>query len=402
VLDTSLIPLSLYVHVPWCERKCPYCDFNSHQLKEQLPEKRYIDALLADLDLDLAEHARWLEGRRLNTIFIGGGTPSLLSADAIGHLLISIRQRFACDPDLETTLEANPGSAEANKFCDYRAAGVNRLSLGVQSFNDESLQELGRIHNGANARAAIAAIRHAGFTNFNIDLMFGLPRQFLADALRDIQQAVACDPSHISHYQLTIEPNTWFHRHPPSLPDDDSIWLMQQKSGERLQDAGYEQYEVSAYSRPGQACRHNQNYWRFGDYLGIGAGAHGKITGPRNVVRTWKVKHPRQYLECATTGARVGGAEVIDSDTLILEFMLNALRLREPITVPLFTTRTGLPATTINSRLANAAATGLLDWDGRAFRATALGYRHLNALLESFVPDPKGKDQENARELRLI
>lgn len=386
-LSPASIPLSLYVHIPWCERKCPYCDFNSHTLSHPLPEHEYVDALLADLKQDLIEHASLIKERKLQSIFIGGGTPSLLTAQAVARLLDEVRRHISCPPDLEVTLEANPGSADAAKFSDYRRAGVNRLSIGVQSFNDVHLRGLGRIHTGAEALAAISAARQAGFDNINLDLMFGLPNQDIADARADIEQAIACAPQHVSCYQLTIEPNTWFHHQPPALPDDDSVCAMQSMLRARLQDSGYLHYEVSAFAHNNNRCRHNLNYWRFGDYLGIGAGAHGKLSGPAHILRTWKVKHPRRYLELAAGPDRTGGLSILDTDTITLEFMLNALRLREPVSETLFTQRTGLPIAAVAAHLARARDDGLLVWRDAAFYASDRGFRFLNELLGRFVPD---------------
>ncbi|MEW5755041.1 MAG: radical SAM family heme chaperone HemW, partial [Pseudomonadota bacterium] len=322
---TSLPPLSLYVHIPWCVRKCPYCDFNSHEGRQAIPEQRYIDALLLDLEQDLPR----IWGRKVISIFIGGGTPSLFSPEAIDRLLSGIRARLALIPEAEITLEANPGTVEAGKFAEFRAAGINRLSIGIQSFSDYSLQQLGRIHGRKEALAAAEMAHEAGFDNFNLDLMFGLPGQTLKDAGDDVATAIALEPSHLSYYQLTLEPNTYFHAKPPTLPNEDLIWAIQEQGQTALAEAGFGQYEVSAYAR-GEArrCRHNLNYWQFGDYLGIGAGAHAKITeGARqSITRYWKLKQPEAYLEAANAVAFSGGEKELARKDVGIEFMMNALR----------------------------------------------------------------------------
>ena len=298
---TAPIPLALYVHIPWCARKCPYCDFNSHEARGPVPESAYVDALLADLEQDLPR----VWGRRIESVFIGGGTPSLFSAEALDRLLAGLRARLPLRPDTEITLEANPGAVEQGKFAEFREIGINRLSIGVQSFNDEQLQRLGRIHDRRVAFAAAEAAHVAGLDNFNLDLMFGLPEQTVEQALADIANAVALQPAHLSYYQLTIEPNTRFYQSPPTLPDDETISLMQERTQAELARQGYRQYEVSAYARETRRCRHNLNYWEFGDYLGIGAGAHGKLTDPAagRIHRLWKLKQPRDYLAMAGTPA---------------------------------------------------------------------------------------------------
>jgi len=300
---TALPPLSLYIHFPWCVRKCPYCDFNSHAVRGDLPEDQYIDALLADLESDLPR----VWGRPVRSVFLGGGTPSLFSPEAIERLLAGVRARVTLVPEAEVTLEANPGTVETERFRGYRAAGVNRLSIGIQSFQPEQLQKLGRIHGRDEALAAAQAARAAGFDNFNLDLMFGLPQQTLDEALADLRTALALNPTHLSLYQLTLEPNTLFHAQPPELPDEDVLAAMQEALQAELADAGFTQYEVSAYARAGRRCRHNLNYWQFGDYLGIGAGAHAKITDADGITRLWKVKQPRNFLETAGTPAGLGG-----------------------------------------------------------------------------------------------
>ena len=374
-------PLSLYIHLPWCVRKCPYCDFNSHAPRGAIPEARYVDALLRDLDSDRA----WVQGRTVETLFIGGGTPSLFSPEALARLLDGVRTRVAVAADAEITLEANPGTAELARFRGFREAGVNRLSIGVQSFEEGKLRTLGRIHGRAEALAAAQAARAAGFENFNLDLMYGLPEQSLEQALADVDRAIALRPAHLSVYQLTLEPNTPFQRDPPVLPSEDTVEEMQQALIAALEGAGYGQYEVSAYARGGRHCRHNRNYWEFGDYLGIGAGAHGKITRGTEIVRTSKARHPTAYLAGAGT-AGVRQVTRLAPDDLACEFMLNALRLRDGFALALFSERTGLPLAHIEAPLAAARAKGLLAIDASRARATELGWRFLNDLVALFLP----------------
>jgi oxygen-independent coproporphyrinogen-3 oxidase len=389
---TALPPLALYVHFPWCVHKCPYCDFNSHALRPGpgqavrggIPETQYIDALLADLEADLPR----VWGRPVRSIFLGGGTPSLFSPEAIERLLAGVRARVPLIPEAEVTLEANPGTVETERFRGYRAAGVNRLSIGIQSFDPELLQKLGRIHGRDEALAAAQAARTAGFDNFNLDLMFGLPQQTLDEALADVRTALALQPAHLSVYQLTLEPNTLFHAQPPELPDDDAIAVMQEALQTELTDAGFVQYEVSAYAHAGRRCRHNLNYWQFGDYLGIGAGAHAKITDAEGVTRLWKVKQPRDYLETAGTPAGLGGEQRPGRDDVAFEFMLNALRLTEGVPAMLFSERTGLDLSCMQKPLTQAMARGLLDPGHEHFRPTPLGRRFLNELVALFLPEP--------------
>ncbi len=382
----TLPPLALYVHIPWCVRKCPYCDFNSHEQGDTpLPEADYVAALLRDLEQDLP--AVW--GRSVGSIFFGGGTPSLMSPEAMDTLLSGLRARLLLLPGAEITLEANPGTVDGPRLAALRAAGINRISLGVQSFDDTLLSRLGRIHDGATARAAIAAIQDAGFDNWNLDLMYGLPGQDRAGALADLETALAWKPPHLSHYQLTIEPNTLFHRRPPALPADDDIWAMHQQSRQRLAAAGYIHYETSAYARPGRQCHHNLNYWQFGDYLGIGAGAHAKISDAARgeVRRAWKIRHPRPYLIQAGTPAGLGGGSTLRPADLVLEFMMNALRLTAGVPRALFQAHTGLPPALAEPAVAAAIARGLLEDDPIHYRPTALGRRFLNELLALFLEE---------------
>ena len=379
-------PLSLYVHLPWCVRKCPYCDFNSHEARGPLPFAPYVDALLADLDFDLP--LAW--GRTVRSVFFGGGTPSLFPPEAIDRFLqgASARLRFA--PGCEITLETNPGTAEHGRFELYRAAGVNRLSFGIQSFDDGCLQRLGRIHDSADADAAVKLAQDAGFDNLNLDLMYALPQQTLAMAERDIERAFALQPAHISHYQLTLEPNTVFAARPPSgIPDDDNSWDMQEHCQSLLADRGYLQYEVSAYAQPGRQCQHNLNYWKYGDYLGIGAGAHGKLTlgAEQTVLRRWKHKHPTRYLASAGSEAALGGDERIAPERRPFEFMLNALRLVEGFSLSDFQARTGVERSAIAAPLASAVASGWLTVAGDHVQPTELGRRFTNDVVALFLSD---------------
>lgn len=377
-------PLGLYIHIPWCVRKCPYCDFNSHKVEEALPEGDYIAALLADLEGELPG----VEGRELASVFIGGGTPSLFRPDSIADLLAGVAERLPLAADAEITLEANPGTAESGKFRDFRAAGVNRLSIGVQSLNDGHLQRLGRIHDGREAiRAAEMAIT-AGFENFNLDLMFGLPEQTPEDALTDIRGALALNPAHLSFYQLTLEPNTLFHKYPPPLPGDDTLWRMQGACQALLEKDGFRQYEVSAYAREGYRCRHNLNYWRFGDYLGIGAGAHGKITDAiaGTVTRSWKIRHPQRYLAATNQSERIGACHVVNPLELPVEFLMNHLRLREGFAEPVFSERTGLSLAALEAGLAACRKAALLESSNGVIRCTDKGWNFLDNVLENFLP----------------
>lgn len=391
------IPLALYIHIPWCVRKCPYCDFNSHGLRGKLPVREYVDALLADLDDDIRDFDDAIEHRAIFSVFFGGGTPSLFTPEAIAEILDGARARIDFAGDCEITLETNPGTVEHGRFGGYLRAGVNRISFGVQSFDDEKLRMLGRIHSSAEAKAAVKLAQDAGFDNINLDLMYALPNQTLQSALHDIEHAIALSPAHISHYQLTLEPNTAFAANPPPLPDEDAAWEIQQACQARLAQAGYAQYEVSAYARDAKRCTHNLNYWRFGDYLGIGAGAHGKITeiakrkaesgkAEFKVLRRWKVKHPRAYLESAATGARISGDAQVAYEELPFEYMLNTLRLVDGVPQDEFSARTGLPLDFIAAPLRMARERGWLEEDPRMLRATELGRRFLNDVIALFMP----------------
>jgi oxygen-independent coproporphyrinogen-3 oxidase len=380
---SALPPLSLYVHLPWCLKKCPYCDFNSHEWRAggQIPEQAYLAALRADLDAALP----LIWGRRVISVFIGGGTPSLFSPDAINQLLADIRARLQLVPDAEITLEANPGTFERDRFAAFAQAGVNRLSIGVQSFNDTHLQALGRVHDARQAHHAVEeAARH--FPTFNLDLMFALPQQDMAACETDLRTALAHQPPHLSLYQLTLEPNTLFSRHPPPLPDEDLSADMQKAVAHQAEAAGLQRYEVSAYAAPGHRCRHNLNYWQFGDYLGIGAGAHSKISFAHRIVRQTRWRHPQRYMDGAMQGAAVETENDVARRDLPFEFMLNALRLREGVQAALFPERTGLPASAIAQALQAAQDRGLLICDPAVLQTTPLGFDMLNNVLERFLP----------------
>ncbi|WP_461481709.1 radical SAM family heme chaperone HemW [Porticoccus sp.] len=375
-----LPPLSLYVHIPWCVRKCPYCDFNSHAAGEALPEEAYVQALIRELDIELP----YAQGRSLASIFFGGGTPSLFSAESIGRIIQAARRRIGFAEEIEITLEANPGTFEQEKFNGYRSVGVNRLSIGIQSFNDLHLQKLGRIHTGENAHSAIAMARRAGFDNFNLDLMHGLPGQTEREALEDLQQAIALSPSHISWYQLTIEPNTEFYRRPPVLPEENVLENIQESGQILLRENNYIQYEVSAFARDKKESVHNKNYWQFGDYLGIGAGAHGKITLPdeQRIIRTSKTRLPADYLQ--RDHSYTASCKKIAEDELALEFMMNALRLNAGVPRDYFADRTGLPYSRVINSCEKLAAMGLLEKDADRIRTTLKGHQFLNSVLEFF------------------
>lgn len=376
----KLPPLSLYVHIPWCIRKCPYCDFNSHAATPELPEQEYVAALLADLDQDLIH----VHDRPLESIFFGGGTPSLFSAQAFQALLDGIQQRLRFSPHIEITLEANPGTFEQEKFAAYRALGINRLSIGIQSFQDSKLQTLGRVHSGAEAIRAVDMARQAGFTNFNLDLMHGLPDQSPAEALADLQTAIDLTPTHLSWYQLTMEPNTVFWNKPPTLPEDEVLWDIQEAGQALLAQHGFLQYEVSAYARQQAAAQHNLNYWSFGDFIGVGAGAHGKVSDLQGrIQRTWKTRQPSDYLN--PDKPFLAGSSTLTAADLPFEFCMNALRLSAGVPLSLFSERTGLPVTVLQQELAQAQQRGLLINDPERLAASAQGQLFLNDLLQIFI-----------------
>ena len=384
---TALPPLSLYIHFPWCEKKCPYCDFNSHQVKEGVgsssgfDEDRYIKALISDLETELPR----IWGRQVHSIFIGGGTPSLLSARGMDTLLSAIRACINLEPDAEITMEANPGSVEAEKFAGFAKAGINRVSLGIQSFQDVQLKALGRIHNGEEAKRAIAiALDH--FKSVNLDLMYGLPMQTIEDAKKDIETALSFNVPHLSLYNLTLEPNTYFANFPPKLPNEDEIDAIFEQNLDLLTKAGYKRYEVSAYAKTGMECKHNLNYWRFGDYVGIGAGAHGKISFPDKITRQVRERHPETYMQRMETqgNALIESRDVPTSD-LPFEFMLNTLRLTDGVATNTFTERTGLPLNLISKGLDEATHKGLLDPNPSLLKGTTQGLRYLNNLQEIFL-----------------
>lgn len=386
--DSNSIPLALYIHIPWCEKKCPYCDFNSHLAKTEINETAYINDLLDDLQQDLARHKTALAERKLSSIFIGGGTPSLFSADSYKTLLHGVKSMIGVTPDIEITSEANPGSSEAGKFMGFKEAGVNRLSIGVQSFNQTHLTALGRAHDSSEALNAATFAKQAGFDNFNLDLMFGLPGQALEQSLNDVQQAIKLAPSHLSCYQLTIEPNTLFHHKPPITPDDESLWKMQTRLQTELAKAGYQQYEVSAYARADKQCRHNLNYWQYGDYLGIGAGAHGKVTEPNGTIhRSWKIKHPASYMRA--TDNYNGGVEIVSAQQLPLEFMMNALRLTDGFDLSLYEQRTQRPLADIEKNIQNHQKLGLVEIKNHYLQTTDRGQQFLDSMLQDYLPKRK-------------
>ena len=374
-------PLALYIHIPWCVRKCPYCDFNSHEARQEIPEQSYVDALIADLEQSVPK----IWGRKIRSVFFGGGTPSLFSGAAIARILDGVKARLAFARDIEITLEANPGTAEAANFHDYRRAGVNRLSMGVQSLDDAKLKALGRIHGAQEARDAVAMARAAGFDNFNLDLMFALPAQTVAEAAQDLAQLIALAPTHISYYHLTLEPNTAFYRAPPPLPDSDSAYAMLEAGQAALAAAGYVQYETSAYAQTGREAAHNHNYWTFGDYLGIGAGAHGKRTLNGVVERRARHKHPKTYLETAGSVASLQEQRTVAGDELAFEYCLNALRLHEGFAIADFEARTGLPFAALEPRLEKQRQKGLIRMTDGRVQPTPLGRDHLNTLLTELL-----------------
>lgn len=393
-MSLVLPPLSLYIHVPWCIRKCPYCDFNSHQAKDNLPEQEYVDAL----DFDLQQDQVLAQGRKLTSIFFGGGTPSMLSANAIEKIIKNAESIIGFETDIEITLEANPGTFEQQKFSGFRSAGVNRLSIGIQSFNDAQLKHLGRVHGRDEALRAVDVARKAGFDNINLDLMHGLPEQSVGAAKADLEQAIALAPEHISWYQLTIEQNTAFYSAPPVLPEEDILADIQDEGQALLASAGYEQYEISAYAKHKKRARHNINYWEFGDYLGIGAGAHGKITQPEisRIIRLWKTRLPKHYLDAATSqkistqlnghqNVFGGGSDVLSAESLPLEFLMNGLRLNNGIPVDYLSERAGLQFNALEPQWTGLTQKGLLESVNGNLRPTALGRRFLNRILEAYA-----------------
>ena len=386
MLDTP--PLALYIHIPWCVRKCPYCDFNSHEQRGPEQHRAYVDALLADLDADLAQF-EFARDRPIVSVFFGGGTPSLFAPDLIARILDGCRERLRFVDDAEVTMETNPGTVEHGRFDGYLRAGVNRISFGVQSFDDDKLARLGRIHGAAEAERAVKEAQDAGIGEINLDLMYALPEQTLDGALHDVERALALQPTHMSHYQLTLEPNTVFAAKPPPLPDDELGWDMQDACQARLAEAGFPQYETSAYAQPAHRCRHNLNYWTFGDYLGIGAGAHGKLSDGSRVVRTAKLKTPKSYLAKTALPDRLATLAPIPERELAFEFMMNALRLVDGVEAGLLAQRTGLDPASIAPIITRAVTDGLLVDDPTRFQPTADGRRLLNELLIRFLPDKK-------------
>jgi len=388
-------PLSLYVHIPWCLKKCPYCDFNSHEKRGELPEDEYVDALVADLERSLEK----VWGRRIHTIFIGGGTPSLFSPASIDRLVTAVRTLLPVDPETEITLEANPGTFEVERFRGYRAAGVNRLSVGVQSFDDSKLAALGRVHGADEARRALATALEI-FPTVNVDLMYALPGQVPSEALADVREAIASGVPHVSAYHLTLEPNTHFHRYPPQLPEDDVAADMQEAIEGVLAEAGFDHYETSAFARPGHRARHNLNYWSFGDYLGIGAGAHGKISFRDRILREARSRKPQAYLRAALEGDPIQESREVAEAELPFEFMLNALRLIDGFPIALFAQRTGLPISVVEPQLRAAESAGLLERDHARIRPTPKGQRFLNDLLEMFLA-PQADAKPAARVINI-
>ncbi|MEN3157007.1 radical SAM family heme chaperone HemW [Alkalimonas sp. NCh-2] len=380
-MSLQLPPLSLYIHIPWCIQKCPYCDFNSHAVKQGIPEQEYISHLLDDLTQDLS----WVQDRAIQSIFIGGGTPSVFTAAGIARLLAGVRSRVQLADDCEVTMEANPGTFEAERFAGYVAAGVTRFSIGVQSFQQTQLTALGRIHSSSEAIQAAQLAAKLPLHSFNLDLMHGLPGQSLADAMADLQQAIALEPPHLSWYQLTIEPNTAFASRPPVLPEDELLWEIQEHGHQLLQAHGYQQYETSAYAKAGHQCQHNLNYWRFGDYLGIGCGAHGKITLPKSnsILRTSKIKHPKGYMDL--TRSYLDHQRIVAADELPFEFFMNRFRLLEPCPISDFTAYTGLPVETTSAAIQQAIKLELLQQQTDHWQISSKGARYLNDLLTHFI-----------------
>ncbi len=381
-VEPTPIPLSLYIHIPWCIKKCPYCDFNSHEAKNDIPEERYLDALIKDLESELPH----IWGRSIESIFIGGGTPSLFSAKGIDNLLKRLRERLSIRPNIEITMEANPGTFEQERFNGFREAGINRLSIGIQSYNNDHLSKLGRIHGSDEALNASSIASKSGFENFNLDLMFGLPNQTTDEALDDLKKAILQSPNHISWYQLTIEENTLFHYAPPAIPDDELIWKIQQTGQELLKEAGYLQYEVSAYAKDGQRSKHNMNYWKFGDYLGIGAGAHGKLTMPDgSIMRHTKYRHPEEYMKRALNYEARSTEKTLLKEDIPFEFMLNIARLKQGFSRTLFEERTWMSFSEIESQIELLIGEGLLSKNEEHFQPTDKGYLFVNDIVNRFL-----------------
>ncbi len=379
------IPLSLYIHLPWCIKKCPYCDFNSHEIKNNVPEEQYINALIADLK----RYIKYVQDRKIVSIFIGGGTPSIFSAQSVQRLLNSIKELISFKENIEITIEANPGTMDQENFIGFREAGVNRISIGAQSFANQQLQKLGRIHNSQDAINSVQAARQAGFENINIDLMYALPKQTLQAAMEDLEIAISLSPSHISYYQLTLEPNTHFYRQPPQLPDSQTSWDIQQAGMNLLSQNDYIQYEVSAYAKEKKECVHNKNYWQFGDYLGIGAGAHQKISlsVPNTIVRCEKPKHPQQYIHTIEDEYKIIQINTLNKQDIVFEFLLNTLRLKHGFTERLFNLHTGLAIQTVHKKLQTQAEEGLLIIDNNGIRCSERGYRFLDNILQNWLPE---------------
>ena len=381
-INPTPIPLSLYIHIPWCVKKCPYCDFNSHKSPKNIPEDRYLEALIKDLENELPN----IWGRSIESIFIGGGTPSLFSAEAINNLMRALRERLTIRPNIEITMEANPGTFEQERFSAFREAGINRLSIGIQSFNKKHLKSLGRIHDDAEAINASHIAAEAGFENVNLDLMFGLPEQTVAEVLDDLNQAIQAKPQHISWYQLTIEENTLFHYSPPAIPDDEIIWQMQQQGQKALKKAGYEQYEVSAYAQKDRKSKHNLNYWQFGDYVGIGAGAHGKITmSDGSIMRHTKFRHPEEYMKKALRNEARSTEKLLKVNDINFEFMLNIARLKNGFTAELFEQRTWLEFSQIEERINSLIGDGFISKEQDQYRPTEKGWLFVNDIVNRFL-----------------
>jgi len=382
---TNKTPLALYIHIPWCEKKCPYCDFNSHLARTEVDEIAYVSALLDDLQHDVSTYREQIAGRSLSSIFIGGGTPSLFSAESYALLLNGVKKIIDLAHTIEITSEATPGSSEVSKFTGFKQAGINRLSIGVQSFNAQHLSALGRIHNPNDAINAARYAKQAGFENFNLDIMFGLPKQTLEQSINDVTQAIDLSPSHLSCYQLTIEPNTLFHHNPPITPNDEMLWDMQSAIQGQLKSAGYQQYEVSAYAQT-QQCKHNVNYWQFGDYLGIGAGAHSKLSNQDgSLTRLWKIKHPNNYLK--PDKAYIGGIDIIQGPQIVFEFMMNALRLNDGFSSELFEQRTQLSINDIKEALSRHESLGLINISNNQIKPSDRGHQLLDSMLQDYLVD---------------